>query len=138
MEYYADRDGNVYNINGLKLKQQPHKKGYLYFTEYYGQGKKRTRTVHKFIWEYFNGEVPYGLEINHINHIKTDNRLSNLELTTPKENNRHRPYCTLNMELAEEIRDRYLKEDITMRKLAKEYNCGSTTIFNVINDLTWV
>jgi Mor family transcriptional regulator len=42
------------------------------------------------------------------------------------------------MELAEEIRDRYLNENISMRKLAKEYKCGSTTIFNVINDLTWV
>lgn len=42
--------------------------------------------VHRLIWEAFNGPIPDGMQINHINEDKTDNRLENLELVTPKEN----------------------------------------------------
>ena len=42
--------------------------------------------VHRFVWEAFNGQIPAGLQVNHINEVKTDNRLENLNLMTPKEN----------------------------------------------------
>lgn len=42
--------------------------------------------VHRLVWETFNGQISEGLQVNHINEIKTDNRLSNLNLMTPKEN----------------------------------------------------
>lgn len=36
--------------------------------------------AHRMIWEHFNGKIPEGMEIDHINRIKTDNRLCNLRL----------------------------------------------------------
>ena len=42
--------------------------------------------IHRLVWEAFNGQIPEGLQVNHINEIKSDNRLSNLNLMTPKEN----------------------------------------------------
>lgn len=45
--------------------------------------------VHRVIWEYVNGPIPDGLEINHINGVKADSRISNLEQVTPRENMRH-------------------------------------------------
>ena len=42
--------------------------------------------VHRLVWEAFNGSIPEGLQVNHINEIKSDNRLENLNLMTPKEN----------------------------------------------------
>lgn len=45
--------------------------------------------VHRVIWEAVNGPISPGLEINHINGIKTDNRIENLELVTHAENMVH-------------------------------------------------
>ena len=42
--------------------------------------------VHRLVYEAFNGQMPEGYEVNHINEIKSDNRLSNLNLMTHKEN----------------------------------------------------
>lgn len=41
---------------------------------------------HRVIWYYFNGEIPEGMEIDHINTIRDDNRLENLRLVSKKEN----------------------------------------------------
>lgn len=42
--------------------------------------------VHVLVWEAFNGPKPEGMQVNHINEVKTDNRLENLNLMSPKEN----------------------------------------------------
>ena len=137
MEYYADKEGNIYNSHDYQLKTYQQKEGYMYFVEYKDKDNRRNRTCHRFIYEYHNGEIPEGLEVNHINHDKTDNRLSNLILSTPKENNRHRRYCKLTMELAKEIRLRYAAENISYKGLADEYNVSRTTIHDVINLISW-
>ncbi|MFJ9318260.1 HNH endonuclease [Streptomyces globisporus] len=52
---------------------------------------KRVRRVyaHRVIWEHAHGPIPDGMQINHVNGMKDDNRLSNLELVTPSGNARH-------------------------------------------------
>ena len=42
--------------------------------------------VHRLVWEAFNGQIPEGLQVNHISERKSENRLSNLNLMTCKEN----------------------------------------------------
>lgn len=42
--------------------------------------------VHRLVYETFVGEIPKGYQIDHINTIKTDYRIENLRLVTPKEN----------------------------------------------------
>ena len=42
--------------------------------------------VHRLVWSAFNGQIPENMQVNHINEIKSDNRLSNLNLMTCKEN----------------------------------------------------
>ena len=42
--------------------------------------------VHRLVWSAFNGQIPENLQVNHINEVKSDNRLSNLNLMTRKEN----------------------------------------------------
>ena len=85
--YASDENGNIIHI----LKKVPFKgsktdKGYLNLSvRKYGSKQKSYRS-HRFTWECFNGEIPNGKEIDHINNNKEDNRLCNLQLLTPKQN----------------------------------------------------
>ena len=42
--------------------------------------------VHRLVWEYVHGDIPEGMEIDHINRVKDDNRICNLRLVTHKQN----------------------------------------------------
>jgi hypothetical protein len=53
-------------------------------------GQSRDLRAHRLVWEAFNGSIRKGLEINHRNGIKTDNRLVNLETLTKSENMKHK------------------------------------------------
>ena len=41
---------------------------------------------HRLVWETFNKPIKNGMQINHLNGKKADNRLSNLEVCTPSQN----------------------------------------------------
>lgn len=70
---------------GRILKPVIHSCGYLYLT--FSVNKKRKYLfIHRLVYEAFNGTVPDGMQVNHINEDKTDNRLENLNLMTRKEN----------------------------------------------------
>lgn len=45
--------------------------------------------AHHVVWFAFKGPIPDGKEINHKNGVKIENRISNLEVLTTKENNAH-------------------------------------------------
>ena len=42
--------------------------------------------VHRLVYEAFNGQIPEGLQVNHLDERPINNALSNLNLMTPKEN----------------------------------------------------
>lgn len=65
------------NLREVKTKD---KNGYLFFNF-----NRKKYTVHRVVWFYENGEWPE-LLIDHINGIKTDNRIENLRLATISQN----------------------------------------------------
>lgn len=73
-------------ISGKILKPRKRNDGYLSVV-LCENGKTKMFYVHRLVYSAFNGEIPAGLQVNHINDKdKTDNRLCNLNLMTPKEN----------------------------------------------------
>ena len=42
--------------------------------------------AHRLVWIYHNGDIPDGLQIDHINCVRTDNRIENLRLVTSLQN----------------------------------------------------
>ncbi len=83
----------LHNVNevtkkGKILKQNLKSNGYLYVTLYKGK-RHRTVTVHRLVAEAFIPNPNNYKEVNHINGIKTDNRIENLEWCTRSENMKH-------------------------------------------------
>lgn len=53
----------------------------------YRDGQQTRRSVHSLVLLAFVGPYPPGLEIRHLNDVKTDNRLCNLQYGTRSDNN---------------------------------------------------
>ena len=86
--YAANKAGDVINVVKKDI-MKGHKKnnGYMACTiRKYAQRGQKCCLVHRFIWECFNGLIPDGKIIDHVNSIKDDNRLCNLQLMTQKVN----------------------------------------------------
>lgn len=43
------------------------------------------KRIHRYIWEFYNGEIPEGCEIHHIDSDKSNNSISNLAMLPKKE-----------------------------------------------------
>lgn len=61
-------------------------KGYQRINLWDDNSIKQQWKVHRLIWTIMNGEIPEGMQINHLDENKTNNSISNLALVTPKEN----------------------------------------------------
>lgn len=87
--YSISNTGLVRNDITGKLKQLRHdKNGYL-VCGLYNHQKRKEYKIHRLIAEYFIPNPDNKPYINHINGIKDDNRLENLEWCTAHENNYH-------------------------------------------------
>ena len=80
--------------------------------------KKKTYQVHRIVWEMSNGPIPERMVVDHINGDPSDNRLQNLRLATPMQNQRNCKlarnntsglkgvsYCSRNRKWRAQIRD---------------------------------
>ncbi|ATW61825.1 HNH endonuclease [Escherichia phage DTL] len=46
--------------------------------------------AHRIVWEMLKGPIPEGMEIDHINHCRSDNRIENLRMVSKPINQRNR------------------------------------------------
>lgn len=71
------------------MSEYPGRNSYVHVYITFDEGDTCIMLLHRFIWIFCNGLIPYGLIINHINGNKQDNLLCNLELVTNAQNVKH-------------------------------------------------
>lgn len=76
------------NPKPLQRAKQVNRFGYEY-VDLCKKGKKSKKTVHQLVAAAFIDDFSYGTEINHIDGIKNNNCLFNLEVSNPRDNNLH-------------------------------------------------
>ena len=78
--FYITDEGEVYS-EARKYKTWRQSNGYQMV-----QVNKAVKYLHRLVWEAFYGQIPHGMEIDHINTNRDDNHLDNLRMVTSKEN----------------------------------------------------
>lgn len=135
--YQVSNYGNVRNFkcNSLRtpciLKLSTNTKGYIRIT-LYGIIRQHAQ-VHRLVATAFIPNPENKKEVNHINGIKTDNRVENLEWNTPKENVRHAWDNKLNHALKgdENGRSKLTKKEVLEIRASHLNGVVLSTIYNV-------
>lgn len=140
------KDGKLHVLRGVLLKPQE-RTGYLLYSLWVGE-RVTGRMAHRLVFSAFVGPIPDGLEINHIDGVKTNNRIENLELVTAKENCAHavrlglapfgqrKPSARLTDDEARQIVRRRAAGERS-KDLAAEFGLAACTIANLVGGRNW-
>jgi HNH endonuclease len=116
--------------------------GYFVIARGHG-GHLRSTTTARLIWYRAHGPIPAGLQINHIDGVRTRDVLANLELATSRENSIHRDHvirtgARVKLTDAEviEIRRR-LQAGEHPKALARAFGIGRSTVLHIRSRHTW-
>lgn len=128
-------NGQIFTADGRELPVYS-RDGYLY-TKTAHQGKRIHIPIHRALYAAALGirgiPIDYGLEVDHINHIRTDNRIANLRLIPHKENCQNPlPPRKLSAEDAAAIVRSYETGRCSISFLALEYDCSRKTVRRLI------
>jgi len=146
------RVSNLGRVKSLKwgkervLKPKEDRGGYVY-VGLYKEGVEKKFSVHRLVMLAFVGES--GLQVNHINGLKTDNQLENLEYCTGSENMIHafknglkkgskgekNGRSKLTRACVERIK--YGHQGVTQREIAKIYGITESRVSIIRSGKNW-
>lgn len=153
-KYYADEQGNIYSRkkgnNLRKLKPQFQKLWDYYSVKIIDKdGNKRNMTIHRLIALTYLPNPNNLEEVNHIDGVKTNNTLSNLEWVSRSENLKHAFRLGLNDSKGELNGRAKLKDDQVIaiyntllsgesnKDVAKEFNLNISVVMDIKAKRAW-
>lgn len=123
--YFYYKDGYLYSKSNHKKYGTTRSDGYVVF-----QHNKIKYYAHRVVWALHNGIIPDDKQIDHINRVKTDNRIENLRLVNVRENGLNREFKKSNTGIKGVSKDRnYYKVSFTINN--KSIHVGN---FKNLND----
>lgn len=134
--------GPLFLKKGVKRKPIMLPNGYLTVILHKDSKQSGNLYVHRLTALHFVSKTQYKKEVNHIDGNKSNNRVSNLEWVTPKENTNHavrsglNRSLKLNINMANTIRERYNNGE-SAKVLACEYEVNRSAIFKILSNTIW-
>jgi len=147
--YLISDRGRVYSCKRKKfLKPGKNRYGYFYVV-LCKNGISKSHTIHRLVALAFIPNVFNKRTINHIDGIKTNNYVENLEWSTHSENNQHafdnglkqkgekHGMAKLSEDQVLEIRKLYATGDYYQKDLAKIFDVDNSLISYIVNRKNW-
>lgn len=131
-DYSISTDGRVISHKWGKdreLKQHPNKKGYLQ-VKLAKDLKEYTRTVHRLVAEVYIENPEHLEQVNHINEIKSDNNVENLEWCN---NQYNMEYSKSKKYLLEHLETKTITPIFNLRKTCKEMGLTCSILHRTLN-----
>ena len=151
--YYATDDGHIYSEHLKRnISEYFDKDGYKKVRLSNGDGSRKVFSVHRLILETFEPNINSDkLQVNHIDGDKTNNKLSNLEWVSCKENINHAYNLGLYSNIGDnnngehklvtaqvlEIINLLLSHEMTIQAIADKYNVSKHAIESIKYKKTW-
>ena len=148
--YMASNTGWLFSVRrGRKMSMPINRQGY-YCTRFSREGFSVAVRAHRVVLTTFKGLDPDRPFVNHINGVKLDNRIENLEWVTRSENGLHafsiglmkplkgteNPNCKLTLDQVYEIRKRAAAGEL-FYKIAADYGISYSTVGRINSGRLW-
>lgn len=144
--FRVDPDGSIWRLNGAESRAE--KQGRYLQIQFRVEGKNYYVHVHRIVYLVFYGDIPEGMEINHIDGYKWNNHPRNLECVTKSQNGLHATRvlgvnrgerhgrATLTDKDVREIR-KMRKRGVPLNVLADKFGTTKANVCHIVARRTW-
>jgi len=130
LNYLGNKDGKIFSVYNNQIIDGHNTDGYIRINIHDDKLYNRY-PVHRFIYECFNGKIEEKFQIDHINSIKIDNSIKNLQALNPKDHNNK----TFKNSNSRKLQASKLQKKILISEFNNNNECINETTYNCAEDL---